>query len=259
MELLEQIGDGEQAVQIWKEGKDTLLVFDVLPVTEDSAIASAINTQPFLFSNEYLNFAMLATCCLEEPAIEVTLLGLGAGTFHRALKKADNFAMIHSVELSSSMIEVAHRYCGVPLSSIKHIDAYEYIKTVQDATQDFLFVDIFNRDGKVPSQFLTSSFLSNCKNTIIMNGIFCMNYIDHGNSEELIDLADNLRAIYGNKSVRIFEYKDNYVFICKVSDEDLSPSILSSNLYYKQSRAVIDYSLWRKEEITYSKMLSILS
>jgi SAM-dependent methyltransferase len=245
-------------IEVWDDGQN-LLVYDVLPVTPEVPVASSVGPKPLIFDNEYLNFAYIGLCCLEETPQEILLLGLGAGSFYRAIRTQDMFVDIKAVEVSKTMIDVAKELCKVQDKDVVQADARQYLKTVTDASKDFIFMDMFDSTGKVPNDMLSAEFLGQCKNLLIMDGIFVLNYIYYGNQEEAIQMAETLLSLYGKKSVRILEFNDNWVFICKVSDEDRGPTVNTGSDYYKNCRGKIDIKRWLSEEIGMSKLLYLIS
>lgn len=135
--------------------------------------------------------------------ITVLHLGLGAGTFLRYIHdKYFNVSQV-VIEINDAIIDIAYRYFNMPKSKnidIRVNDALNEIKTIKHSSVDFIFFDIYDRDGDFSDEFFSDEFLSDVKFILKDGGIIVYNICNEKRKNQLKRISNNLSDQFKTKS-----------------------------------------------------------
>jgi len=162
-------------IRVMDDGNKRYLAFG--DTDEQSAWLKAEPTVP---QHEYAR-AMLLVLLFCDPKRSLSL-GLGAGALNSCLHANYPSLKQEVVELRSGVIDIAYKYFQFPRSkriALHHMDAYEYLMTVEGKKVDLLFTDIYTEEG-LDEQQLQPDFIHECHQRLKPNGWLVMNcWRDH--------------------------------------------------------------------------------
>lgn len=116
----------------------------------------------------------------------ILMLGMGAGSVIRLIKKHYPSALITVVEKDMVVIEISHRKFGLNKEfkfNLHYADAYEFVEK-QDEIFDFIINDVFV-DDEVPSNLKSLKYLECLKSICSDQGIVAFNKMESVNTGRL--------------------------------------------------------------------------
>lgn len=122
--------------------------------------------------------AMLSALLFHPEPSDVLLLGLGGGSLAKALFQHFPACQIDVVERRGVVVEIAHRFFGLPLHprlSVTVGDAGEVVKQAgRLAAYDLILADLFDGEG-MASPVAEESFYFGCAGVLRSAGVFGIN------------------------------------------------------------------------------------
>lgn len=151
--------------------------------------------------------AMLAGLMFTPGPRRVLALGLGGGSLAKFLARNFPDCRIEVVEFRTAVVEVAHRYFGLPEApnlAIHIGDAREFVRREALAgasLYDHIFVDIYDDRG-LSASVNERDFFAACARLLEPSGVFALNLwgSDRDSYREAVDL---LRQYYGSHTLRL--------------------------------------------------------
>lgn len=186
-------------VRTW--GMGTYIQSDGL--TQSGGIVEKIWSQTL---KQIINSKLLINNCL--------ILGLGAGTVAKLIRKKWPDAKITGVDIDPIMIELGKKYLELDKYNvdIKITDAFSFLTHHSPPkSYDLIIVDLYNGD-KFPKNFETEKYIQLVKSLLTKNGITVFNRLYFkGKKEEAIEFRKKIFKVF--KKVETIYPITNIMFI----------------------------------------------
>ncbi len=129
-----------------------------------------------MLTGDYWDVFMLGPALAQAKTI--LILGMGTGTTLRQYLEFFPAAHVDAVELDPDVVDVAHRYFGVPAQSprlsIKVDDARTFIRK-DGPRYDFIEIDVYREPLQVPFYLTTREFFQSVRRRTSDDGVVMMN------------------------------------------------------------------------------------
>lgn len=186
-----EVRSAEQKIFVVDEGRLRMLRFGSETGDDQSGI-DLDDDKRVVF--EYVRLALAPVVLLPEPPARALVIGLGAGSWPRALVAAYPRVQVDAVEIDPVVVDVAQRFFGLVRQPRLHIhvaDGAGFIaKTsrVAAAAYDVVLVDAFSGSG-IPDALRTERFFSDLHARVRPEGIVVANValLDEGETRQVID------------------------------------------------------------------------
>ena len=147
----------------------------------------------------------MSSFAIQENPESILILGLGGGTLPMTYAKLLPDADITSVEIDSSVINVAKEFFGLKLSEKNKVvekDARVFVKRAKRKNQkyDLIVLDAFNGDY-IPEHLMTQEFLEEVKGLLNEDGVVVANTFSTS------DLYDHESATYQKVFKEFYNFK----------------------------------------------------
>ena len=186
----------------------------------DGYLYHSLYREGYISTGSYYDFMLLGT--LLTNSRDILILGAGAGTSARQLLFIAPKSQIDAVEIDPKVIEIGHRYFGLPRKDNLKIfieDARPYL-TQTDKTYDLVEVDTFSGGPFIPFYLSTREFFSLVRRRLKPGGWMMMNVFAPGGNEKLShNLGATVKAVF--PSLFILELEDNLLFFAPRGAESL--------------------------------------
>lgn len=147
--------------------------------TDTGVIQSEIDLDdPLALQEAYTQAMLLALAWQPEPR-SVYMAGVGGGRVALALHHFFPEAELYCAEIEPEIVEIAHRYFGLPRSGRLHIaieDGREYLAR-RTQRYDLILLDVFLDNGYSPYRMATVEFFSLCRAHLADDGALAINLL----------------------------------------------------------------------------------
>lgn len=146
---------------------------------DTGVIQSEIDLDDPLALQEAYTQAMLLTLAWQPEPRTVYMAGVGGGRVALALHHFFPEAELYCAEIEPEIVELAHRYFGLPRGGRLHIaieDGREYLAR-RTRRYDLILLDVFLDNGYSPYRMATVEFFSLCRERLAEEGALAMNLL----------------------------------------------------------------------------------
>lgn len=162
-------------------------------------------------------------------------LGLGAGSLNGALHSILPNVKQEIVEISTEVVEVAHKYFYLPRSkriNIEVSDAFEYLQRPAKRTFDLITADLYTADGLNEIQ-IEIAFIDAAASRLTQKGWLVLNcWSDHREDDILDTLRQRFDSLFSCTTG-----DGNWVLFATNGPVNLSSSLMRSRIKELSSRA----------------------
>ena len=147
------------------------------------------------------------------------ILGLGAGSVAKLVRRAWPDAKITGVEIDPIFVELGKKYLDLEKTEIEIEvgDAYEYVRRLKTVDRkqkfDLILIDIYVGD-EIPSKFEKDSFVKQIKKVLNPSGLVVFNRLYYGlKRREAVKFGQLLEKNFDE--VKVHYPEANVMFICR--------------------------------------------
>ena len=188
------------------------------------------------------NRAMMAGLVFVPGASSLLQVGLGAGSLTRFIHRHFPGARQHVVELSQTVIDVAHRYFDLPVDSrliITQADAGEYIRGCQERF-DLIFLDAYLADG-VAGHLETLDFYQLLRGLLNPGG-WLVNNVWGSDVVHLRQVWKSMTGLFAQVHQTSVRADSNVIFYCGLSTRPVSERQIMQRARLLEARAPMEFT-----------------
>lgn len=176
-------------------------------------------TNPDILLFDYNNIFLEALEYFNITPNKVLLIGLGGGTFPKALAKKLPETEVDIVEINPAMVKISREFFDFKPNEKTKIylqDGVEFIMNNNKTVYDFIFIDAYN-DSDIPKSFLDEKFITQLSKILANHGMLAIHINKPDKFQDEINMyKKHFKYTYVMQSDKNYDY-DRVLFLSNVN------------------------------------------
>jgi len=153
---------------------------------------------PDLILAPYVRVSLAAFSLSQAHALNVLVIGAGAGSMATFARRFVPVSGIDAVEIDQSVVDLASRHFGFKSDEILRVHVADGFRFVMDNTKkyDVILLDAFNGID-VPDSFVSAEFFKRLLDSLAPGGVVASNVIHRGLSPRYNEILSMMNKVFG--------------------------------------------------------------